>query len=758
MIAKTSLSVQRLRHRFERIIFLVALIQFSPAVHGEDRTAPGTAARRPKVGLALSGGGARGVAHIGVLKALEELRVPVDFIAGTSMGAIVGGLYASGMSPEEIERWFREVDWRDLLSDTPPRESRSFRSKERDFRLNQNFELGISEHGQVQLPAGFIAGQKLIINLRELTLPVRRVDEFDRLPIPFRAIATDLETGEKVVLGKGDLAAAMRASMAVPGAFTPYRVGSRLLVDGGLSSNLPIETVQAMGAEIIIAIDLRTDLRKEAELGSALAVTNQMVDILINRETLAQVKRLSSRDIYIRLELPGATSAGFIGSEANIPAAYQETMNHATELRRLAVASTHFASYLAAQRLPRSTGVPISFLRIDTPSGPIRRNLARQLALAPGKRLEFWQLEKELVRMEGMHQAEVVDFKVIEEGAAFGLLLETRKKTDGPNYVSLGFDFAYASAGETDANLLLSYRMTELNTLGAEWETFLSIGDLTRIYSEWHQPIDPARRFFLAAHLLYASENVSGLNGAGERLRFQLQSAEAGLDAGMRLGDFGEIRFGYLTGASRIGRTLGLSEDAPGTAARSELRAALTLDTLDRTNFPTRGFFAQTDLVSSRRMLGARDDYDRLEVQLYKPITLGKHTWVPRVVAGLNAGGGDLPLYDRFSLGGFLQLSGYTRRGLHDQNMLLGQLVYYREITKLPPGVGGGVYAGFSAEAGNVWSDLSSADVRDLTYSGSLFIGADTLLGPLQLGIGAAEGGETAVYLQLSPVFRPARR
>jgi NTE family protein len=226
----------------------------------------------------------------------------------------------------------------------------------------------------------------------------------------------------------------------------------------------------------------------------------------------------------------------------------------------------------------------------------------------------------------------------------------------------------------------------------------------------------------------------------------------------MRLGNFGEIRFGYVTGASRIGRTLGLSEDAPGTAARGELRAALTLDTLDQTNFPTRGFFAETNLTASSRTLGARDDYQRLEVQLYKPMTFGKNTWVPRLVAGLNPGGSDLPLYDRFSLGGFLQLSGYTRRGLHDQNMLLGQLVYYREITKLAPGVGGGVYAGFSVEAGNVWNEIDTADLRDLTYSGSLFLGADTLLGPLQFGIGAAEGGETAIYLQLSPLFRPARQ
>ena len=418
-----SLPWRRLRKHFGFILCLAAVLQFQSGISAEQTPAPESGARRPKIGLALSGGGARGVAHIGVLKALEELRVPVDYIAGTSMGAIVGGLYASGMSPEEIERWFRGVEWRYLLSDAPPRESRSFRSKERDFLLNQNIEVGISQQGQVQLPAGLIAGQKLIIKLRELTLPVRGIEDFDRLPIPFRAIATDLETGEKVVLDKGQLAEAMRASMAVPGVFTPFRAGGRLLVDGGLSSNLPIETVKAMGADIVIAVDLRTDLRKEAELGSAFAVTNQMLDILINRETLSQIGRLAPRDVYIRLALPSATSAGFIGSEANIPAGYEETMDHATELRTFALPPARFLSYRAGQRLPRAAGVRISFLRIDAPSGPVQRSLANELALAPGERFEFWQLEKELLGMEGMHSVQVIDFKVIEEGGKFGLQL-----------------------------------------------------------------------------------------------------------------------------------------------------------------------------------------------------------------------------------------------------------------------------------------------------------------------------------------------
>ncbi|MDB6154289.1 MAG: hypothetical protein JWL90_2742 [Chthoniobacteraceae bacterium] len=741
-----------------RIWFFAALFfTVNCGLAQKDNAVPPPAGHRPKIGLVLSGGGARGVAHIGVLKALEELHIPIDYIAGTSMGAIVGGLYASGMSPEELEQWFHEVDWRYLLSDAPPREGRSFRSKEREFRLNQNLELGISGKGNIQLPTGLIAGQKLIINLRELTLSVRDVHDFDRLPIPFRAVATDLETGEKVVLSGGDLPEAMRASMAVPGIFTPYRTGGRLLVDGGLASNLPIETVKAMGADIVIAVDLRTDLLKGEQLNSPLAVTNQVVDIFIQRDTVAQIGRLSGRDVYIRLHLPNATSSNFIGSFPSINAGYEETREHTAKLQALAVPEAAFQRYLARQRLPRERHVQIAFLKVAAPSGPVRRKLERAITIAPGERVEFWRIEKELIGLEAMRGYEVTDLHVIEENGEFGLLLEAERRRRGPNYLNVGFDFSFGSSGETDADLLLGYRLTELNSLDAEWETFVSIGDRTRIFSEWYQPLDLEQRFFLAANLLYGNEFLGGLNAEGERLRFRLTQFAAGLDMGMRLWDIGEFRLGYALGGSRVGRALGLPADTRTSGERAEIHATLTIDTLDRTNFPTHGLYLSTALAESRTELGAGAGYHRLDTQFYAPFTLGKNTWVPRITAGLALGGRDLPIYDQFSLGGFLNLSGLARRGLYDQNALLAQLVYYREIAKLPPGLGGGVYGGFSLEAGNVWKDLGSVSAKDLVIGGSLFLGADTLLGPLYFGVGMAERGETAIYLQLSPVFRRDR-
>ena len=742
--------------RFRILLQLAALACLASDLLGQD-AAPSSVEGRPKVGLVLSGGGARGVAHIGVLKALEELRVPIDYVAGTSMGAIVGGLYASGMSPDEIEQSLAGADWRYLLSDAPPRESRSFRDKERDTRLNQNLQLGISRSGEVQLPVGFISGQKLLAKLRDLTLPVRQVEDFDRLPIPFRAVATDLATGEKVVLGSGNLADAMRASMAVPGVFTPYEIGGRSLVDGGLSSNLPIETARAMGADIVIAVDVRPELKTAEELGSAIAVTNQMLDILIQRETLEQVRTLRSGDVYVRMELPEAGSANFAGAVANVPVGYEKTMTHAGELSRLAVSRPRFQSYLVEQRVARSSGVDISFLEFPGAAGVVRQSLERQISFGAGERIELWKLQQELLGLEGFGNTEVVDFRVVEDDGKFGLRVETAPKSRGPNYVNLGFDFDYSSSGETDADLLLAFRMTELNRLGAEWETFLSVGDRTRVFSEFYQPVEWSRRFFAAVSVLYSSEFISALDAADERLGFRLQDLQAGIDGGVRLGQTGEVRLGYTRGYSRIGRALGIPEDTRGWYDRAELRGAITLDTLDRANFPTTGFFGSAVVTASRQELGADDNYTRLRTQLYKPITFGRNTIVPRVVAGVKLSGGDIPFYDRSSLGGFLQLSGFSRGGLYDQNALLAELIYYRELGKLPAAFGGGLYVGLSIEAGDVWGDLDDFDGGNLKYGGSVFLGADTIIGPLYLGVGAANGSEGAVYLQLNPVLRADR-
>jgi NTE family protein len=356
-----------------------------------------------------------------------------------------------------------------------------------------------------------------------------------------------------------------------------------------------------------------------------------------------------------------------------------------------------------------------------------------------------------------MQKFDVGDYEVVERAGRYGLIIKAGAKKSGPTYLNIGFDFGYSSSDDADYALLLSYRMTELNSLGAEWSTYLSLGDATRVATEWYQPIEKARRLFFAIQGQFGSDFINGRDADEDPLRFRLQDHTAGLDLGLRLWQAGEFRVGYARGFSRISRRLGVPEDVPSSIDRGWVHADLTLDTLDAANFATQGYYAQASAIGSREELGASDNYTRLEGQYYKPITFGKNTLVPRFSAALKLGSSEVPLYDQVPLGGFLNLSGLSRGTLFGENSALAELIYYRKLIDLTPGIGRAVYWGVSLEAGEVWNGARDFELDDVVVAGSVFVGADTFLGPFYLGVGVAEGGDAAVYLQLGPSFRQGR-
>jgi NTE family protein len=316
--------------------------------------------------------------------------------------------------------------------------------------------------------------------------------------------------------------------------------------------------------------------------------------------------------------------------------------------------------------------------------------------------------------------------------------------------------FSYSSGDETDFGLLISYRRAELNRLGGQWETFLSLGDSTRIATEWYQPVDSQRRFFFATNALFGSDFINGRDAAGDPLRFRRQDLVGGLDVGMRLWQGGQIRLGYSGGSGRISRRLGVAEEVPTRIDRSAVHAELTVDTLDDPSFATRGMYGRLALLASREELGATDQYTRVEGQWYKPLQFGENTIVPRVAGAVKVSG-SIPLYDQVPLGGFLNLSGFSHGHLFGENAALAELVYYRKFKELTPGIIPALYGGFSVEAGQVWGDGRGFALQETIFAGSVFVGADTLMGGLTLGLGYAGDGNTAVYLQLGPLFGQGR-
>lgn len=315
----------------------LAVLCGAPAVQASQEAARGSqdAPQRPKIGLVLAGGGAKGAAHVGVLKVLEEMRIPIDVVAGTSMGSIVGGLYAAGLSPQEIEREIRTIDWQDVFNDDPERADRSFRRKQDDRLYVFKAKPGFNDY-KIELPLAYVQGQKFDLQLSRLTRKVAGIQNFDHLPIPYRAVAADLETGQEVVLKSGNLARALRASMAVPGAFDPVLIDDRLLVDGGIANNIPVSVARAMGADVVIVSDLGSEMLTREQITSALSVAGQMVNFLFGLNSQASLKTLGPRDVLISVKLGDIGAGSFDRIVEAIPLGEQAARRAIDEIRRYA--------------------------------------------------------------------------------------------------------------------------------------------------------------------------------------------------------------------------------------------------------------------------------------------------------------------------------------------------------------------------------------------------------------------------------------
>jgi NTE family protein len=519
--------------------------------------------------------------------------------------------------------------------------------------------------------------------------------------------------------------------------------------------NLPITTMQETHTGPIVAVDVTEPMKKSEDLVSAVDMANQVLNIFNAQQTRAQMARLGPRDVYIYLPVQDVGSLEFQKAAASIQLGYEFAMKKRASLARYSVPPEEFARYLASQRRPQPDRVMITYLEVETPTGEHSHELGRPIELVTKDPAQFAKLQGRIGDLGEMQKYDTGDYELIEKDGRYGLRVKATKKKAGPTYLNFGFDFGYSSTDEADFNLLFFYRMTELNSLGGQWNTYLRLGTATRLNSEFLQPIEADRRFFLATHVRFDNDFINGVNAEGDRMRFRLQQYEVGADVGIRVWQIGEFRAGYVRGKSKISRRLGVPDDEPGSNAVGYAHAALTLDTLNSANFPTRGYFVRGAAISSQEELGADNEYTRLEAHAYTPITIGKNTIVPRVSMSIKVDGDRIPLYDHASLGGFLNLSGLNRGGLFDENAALAELIYYRKIADLSPAFGRGIYAGFSAEAGEAWGGSRSFSADDAIFAGSVFIGADTTLGALHLGFGYAEGGNTAVYLQLGPVLKP---
>lgn len=708
---------------------------------------------RPVVGLVLSGGGARGGAHLGVIKALEELRVPVDVIAGTSIGAAIGGLYASGMTVEELEAFIRGIDWDAAFLNSVPRRLESFRRKSEDqlFLLDQR--PGIDDEG-VSLPVGVVQGQVIDTVMARVTLPVAEVVDFDELALPFRAVAGDLETGEAVILDGGNLGRVIRASMAVPAALTPIEIDGRLLIDGGVAMNLPVEVAHAMGAERVIAVDISEQLMARDELRSIVSVTTQLTNMLTRRGTNEQLALLGDEDILLRPEFEDEySSVSFARLSETIETGYLLTMANADAFAPYQLSPEEYERYRSSRPDPRMAELPtIDFVRYGN-TAPLAESVidARRAEIEIGEPLDVDALELVLQRIYGLGIYQNVRYSLVGEGESRGLELDLIGRSWGPSYAQIGFRYTAVSDENTRFGLAASYLRTGLNDRGGEWRTTFILGEEPAFTSDWYQPLGPKALTFVNPLIDIDSTILNVFEDRELAAEIKLRSATLELGGGREFLDRGELRGGIRVGAGDTELRIGDPGVVPFESFdRGELFTRFSLDTLDSISFPREGTFASIEWRGSDSgWLGADNDYDQVLIDWGHARTWGRHTLLSRVRYDATVSGTS-PVYALFGLGGFRDLS-----GLHDDE-LTGQHVarlgasYYRRIGDLAlfP-----AFVGFSAEVGNTWATRGDISLGGSIWGGTVWAGVDTPAGPVFLAYGSAEGGTDAFYLFLGRLF-----
>jgi len=704
---------------------------------------------RPKIGLVLSGGGARGLAHIGVLKVLQELRVPVDLVVGTSMGAVVGGAYASGRSLEELEDFVRSANWDAILADRPPRQDLSFRRREEDQLLPSRLELGLSRRAGATLPPAAAGNSALEFTLEALVPSERAELPISQLRLPFRAIATDLLSGEMLEMVDTPLFLAMRASMAVPGVFSPVRVRGRPVVDGGLVRNLGVDIARKMGAELIIAVNVGTPLLEEREITSAVGVANQMLQILTTQNVARSLQELRPDDVLIDPDLADLSFMDFSRREEAMATGQRAALAAHERLRALALPDAQYLALEAARRGQPGAppnALPLASLKIEGTRRANPEGLRAELGLQDGQPVSKADLRRASAELYGRGDFERIDTQINDIDGQRQVTLHVSEAEWAHSRLRFGLEL-YSNFSETNRfSLVAMHVATWLNDWGAELRTVGRIGATRGLGTELMQPLGAGSPWYVLGGLQYESGGIDLFDEGRRSLRVNSSSGLANLALGRKLGNWGDVRLGQgrLRGSARVE----IPENPaipPQTASFKQQFAQLRIDTLDSLGFPSRGL-----------MLDAR--WERLR----SAETPSSHHVGVLGMAAFRAGAWAGHIYGEWAqsgqtaartLGGFLRLSGTPDASLDGRKVGFSRLVMARRIGQMPISLGGAVRAGFSLEAGGIVQAQQSLRLGDVKLAGSGFVAVDTRFGPFYLATGATRGGSGAVYLYLGPVW-----
>ncbi|OBT17280.1 serine protease [Vibrio sp. UCD-FRSSP16_10] len=733
---------------------------------------------RPTMGVVLAGGGAKGAAHIGVLKALEEMRIPVDIITGTSMGSYVGGLYATGQSADQIESYLTDIDWNLGYRDQVVRADRRIRDKAYEDRYQINADLGVG-WGTIKTPKGVVQGQGMLRILRETSHSPLDVDSFDDFAIRYRAVATDIVNLKEVVIDKGYLVDAMMASMSVPGALPPYELNGQLLVDGGVVNNMPVDLTQQMGADYIIAVDISSDYKTKEELASFLDVGGQLSNYLVQRGTVEQGKLLHEQDVLLSPDVGQIGTTDFSAMPDAYQRGYEEAMKHKQELAKFALSEEDYAEYQnqkaeKAQKIVFGDDLLVDKIEMINQSHFNPEVLNTRLGLEAEDNPTAEDIENGVSRLYALDRFEKITYKYDQRDLENTLVIDVDEKDWGPNYLNFRFfledDFTttsqYAIGG--------SANFTDLGWDGGEARTSVELGTDKLVAADLYTPFFSNQVLFNTLLLQYSDETrnvalssikgeeITDLSDVSNYLPVTYSEFKVDMSIGLQPALWNQLSVGLRYTSGRAGLST-ISSGGYVSYDRKGIYLRYVADTLDSASLPTEGHYLLMEyLTSFDDVNDATSSYEEERVDEYKvrwvsAVTfLQKHTLVGNAEVGIFNSENNIVPIDPYDLGGFQHLSGIPRNSLIGQNKAFAMLVYrYRWFENDFGMFKSPIYVGMSAEYGGVWSGSDrSFDNVPLFVAGSAYIGIDSPLGPVLVGYGQTENGMGAAYLSIGTQFK----
>lgn len=720
----------------------------APALAEAEAPIERAATERPRIGLVLGGGGARGGAHVGVLTVLEEMRIPIDCIAGTSMGALVGATYATGAPMARIEREILSVNWAATIGSEGQRALVPMQRKQAGITYSNNIEFSLSRGG-LQGAGGLVSSQNIEGFFRQLVGDARYTEDFDDLAIPFRAVATDLAGSEMVVIGSGDLTRAMRASMAVPGVFSPVIVDGRVLADGGMMRNLPVDVVRELCADVVIAVSLETPPPQLEQLRSLFALAGRSIDAMIIANERQQLATLTDQDVTIIVPTGDLGSAQFARVPETIPLGVEAARAATDSLARYSVSEEEYRAWRSRLDRPEPVSVQVEAFRFVPLRHASEDFLATRLRTRPGDTITLGALEGDMRKVFASGDFVRVDYRLLP-GNDGGKIVEINaiERHGGTDFVRFDLGLAGSSGGDTLFVLRADHRREWVNSLGGQWRNSLQLGTLSELETAYYQPLDIPQRFYVEPGFILRRTIEDFFDDGNRVARYDLLEAEARVDVGVNLGNHARLRTGLRWGATEFDEDIG---SIPGFDLDRKRDANYVFgaiyDTRDAATLPTRGMYAQLDFTSSGSWLGGEQSYDVVEGVVSRSTRWQDGTLLLAAGGGRTVGG-DLPRHRDFQLGGIRSFPAFAPGELRGEGYWSVSADWVYRLVEFLPVFRQVLFGGFGLEAVRMKDRLDG--VNDGIILGASFnIGARTPAGPFLLTVGVADNDSVTVHFAL---------